>query len=1049
MPREQNRIGPSRYWPVWEAGFLLTVLQLLWGGYRFGAGNQAIQVVFLKHLINPALYARDPLIATLPSYPTVFLRLLAKLIPMARLPEWYFALQALTVLAALAAVYCLATTMFRSRTPGILAVVMLLAGHHQALASTTLYWQQFTHTWVAFTGVLFVLVLFFRDRPVGAFLLTGLLFNVHALLAGYALAILALAAVSGECRLGLKRGVLAVAGCACLAAPTLLALLQQPHAWDAEWLRLVHIRSAAHSFPLTWWQPGRTEIARFVLIAALAVVAMGGRMPARTRRRTAIVLAACLMLFVAAVVGSELVSVPTVIRAQLLRSSSLLLLVFVVLIARGIADAWRRGARPVAPWSVGFRRLVAGFVLATMVFPGLINLLPVALLGAALASLAAGRLSVPRAAVAGGALLVAFAAHRDLHFPLISLPSAPFVREALLLRGWETRMTLLALAAVALSRFLLARRWTAWLLRPAAGVCAVALLGAAYLRLVTASERDDTWVQAQRWARQHTPVSAVFLTPPAPGGFRVHSERAIVSEWRDGTQQYFDPTFARLWWQRMEALQPGLRYDASGCRQLDDGQSLTDLADHDLEALCRRFGASYLVLPARPARNFIVCYRNTDWVIYSVERPPTPPPADALTADVWRQQEEFRERVVLPNIRRYRTSEVSIGVVNTDGAPLSDVPFRLSQTDSLFRFGSALGYFIRPSGATNRPDRSAYDVTPRELEVFPQICNFSITGYSAKWAVMEPERGHPYYEDLDRYVEWCRRHGVRVQIHFVTGYAPRWLKALPAEEQEACLVARARALVERYGDRVDSWQVINEKHLLKLSPAAFKTMRELMPGIVLGISDCATFWSPKSASARAKEMSRGMLDQLQWLREQGVQVDFVGLHGHRPFQLWADMRDIYALFDTFAAEGVRIYVTEFGTETGSAIVGPVRGGTWTDELQARYYALIYETCYSHPAIDGINLWGIGPNTFVQGAGLLDESLQPKPAFETLRKLIRETWRTELSGNLGLDGTATVRAYHGDYTLTVSPPGCAPTNVFFRILPGTNTVFRFVVPDRKP
>jgi GH35 family endo-1,4-beta-xylanase len=691
--------------------------------------------------------------------------------------------------------------------------------------------------------------------------------------------------------------------------------------------------------------------------------------------------------------------------------------------------------------------VAAGFLLPILVFPGLITLLPAALLAMAAAALVSGRLSLTQATLAGVALLSAFMAHHDLHFTLFSLPSAPFGRELQLLHYPEIRMALLALAAVALSVFLPAGRLTAWLIRPATVLCVAALLTQVYERTGSAEDGGDRWVQAQLWARQHTPVGAVFLTPSAPGGFRIHSERGVVGEWRDGTQQYFDPAFASLWWQRMEALQPGVRYDASGTRQVSEGQPLTDLSDDALEAICRQFGASYLVLPAASSRDFVPCYRNRDWRIYRAERAaPLPPPPDAVNPEVWLQQQAFLEDTVRPNIRRFRTSDVRIQVVNAGGLPLRDRPFAVQQTDSLFRFGSALGYFIRPPVTTNRGDGSAYTVIPKELEYFPQIFNFSVTGYSGKWAAMEPEQGRVTYEDLDQYVDWCRQHQVRIQFHFVTGYEPRWLKALPPEEQEVCLTRRTGELLARYGDRIETWQVINEKHLLKLSPSAFKLMHKTSPDLPLGISDCALFWSAKPPPAREKEMTRGMLDQLAWLREQGARVDFVGLHGHRPFQLWADLRDLYKLFDLFAREGVRIYVTEFGVETGSSIVGPVRSGTWTDELQAEYYALVFETCFSHPAVDGINFWGIGPHTFVKRAGLLDENYEPKPAFHTLRRLIRETWRTGVSGTLGLDGGIAFRGYHGDYTLTLSRRDGQQTNLAFRVQPGSNAVFRFTVPD---
>src|SRR6185503_846986 len=110
---------------------------------------------------------------------------------------------------------------------------------------------------------------------------------------------------------------------------------------------------------------------------------------------------------------------------------------------------------------------------------------------------------------------------------------------------------------------------------------------------------------AQDWARENTPRSAVFLTPPKEAGFRVFSERTVVAEWKDGTQQYFDDAFVGEWGARMEAL----------------GDDYEKLGDDQLLALAGRFGASYIVLPRRPPHPGLVqAYRNPSFAIYEARR---------------------------------------------------------------------------------------------------------------------------------------------------------------------------------------------------------------------------------------------------------------------------------------------------------------------------------------------------------------------------------------------------------------------------------------------
>jgi len=159
--------------------------------------------------------------------------------------------------------------------------------------------------------------------------------------------------------------------------------------------------------------------------------------------------------------------------------------------------------------------------------------------------------------------------------------------------------------------------------------------------------------------------------------------------------------------------------------------------------------------------------------------------------------------------------------------------------------------------------------------------------------------------------------------------------------------------------------------------------------------------------------------QIDWLRTQRAAVDFMAFHGHMPRDLWADLREVYATLDKVAEKNLRIYVTEFLVrQTG--ITGPVRTGTWNDELQADYYETMFATLFSHPAVDGLNMWGMGGDAWMPGSGLLDAAGEPKPVFHRLKKLITETWRTNLTGELGLDGAARFRGFQGAYTITLRP-----------------------------
>lgn len=522
----------------------------------------------------------------------------------------------------------------------------------------------------------------------------------------------------------------------------------------------------------------------------------------------------------------------------------------------------------------------------------------------------------------------------------------------------------------------------------------------------------------QDWAVRCTPENALFLTPAQPGGFRIHSRRSVVGEWRDGTQLFFQADFAEPWWREMQDLQPGLA--ANQRRLTTPGGSLAELSDDQLLDLANRYQADYLVTPVAPDRNLVKVYANARYAVYLPEHPPAPQGFKSQV--IWAQEQRFLRQVVYPNIEKYRKSDLTIRLLDHQGRALQSVPYELQLTQHAFGFGASLPFFKR-TPEIRSGDFKPKPVDPRELERFVEIFNYSMIPFSGKWIYLEPEEGKRNYEDLDAYVDWCTKHDVRMEYHFISGYTPPWLNKKKPEEQAKLFQEHARDLTKRYGDRIKMWQVVNEKRLLQHAPAVFKQINQEHPDFQLGISDCAYFWTPPSRRQPAATQPRNVytgLTEVKWLLKEKAPLHYFGFHGHRPFGLWPSWIQMYEGIDTFAREGVKVHITEFGIPLDKPIEGPVRTGRWTAELQAEFYYLFYLVCFSHPAVDTINLFGMGPEVWIAGSGLLDKNYQPTPAFHALKKLIKQDLSTHLTGQLPLDGAITSRVFHGRYRLTITP-----------------------------
>jgi GH35 family endo-1,4-beta-xylanase len=999
---------------------LLALAQVLWAGYQVGVGNQTIQIPFLKKLANPELYPRDAMVSqTLEAYPSLFFRGLARFVPDGKFEGAYLLLHLLTAFGVLAASYALAKTIFKNHWAGLVTVLLLLAGHHRALAGDTLYWTGFTHTWAAFALAIVALVFLYRGNLFWAFALTGLIFNIQALTAAHLGFMLGFWAIFETRRLGGKK-LLALFGIALATAlPTLVWMLMNRQPFGEDWLRLAHIRSSQQLFLTSWWVAGNADIPRFALIAGLGALAMSFVPPEFQRRQTQLLVMAAFILLAAGYVFSELLPVVSVMQAQLFRVSRLFMVLAFAHIAFGIVCGWRQLFAATSSFARGLggaEFVAATFVFACLALPPWLPMLPVAFAVASVVAIANGRLSLWQSVVVGSVTMVCYAAWSTIHFSAGKLGEWTFQSTG---EGAGVVFSL----ALACGLLMWAVSWSAkrqiWGAAGFVVMAGVVLAARGNLPpLLGGSERDEAWVAAQNWARENTPTDALFLTPTDRSGFRIHSERSVVVEWRDGTQLFFSGAFASDWWKRMSDVRAGLLYDSEGKKELDRGKSLEMLTDTDLVAVAKKFGATHVVLPAGGRRELPKLYENTQWAIYRAEMPPLQAPSGVTNTDRWAAQEKFMRDVVQPNIEKHRKSDVRVQIVDERGRPVYDAAYDIQLTRHAFHFGCSLPFFIYPEGPSFQ-DYKPPAVKEVELERFLEIFNFSMIPYSGKWMYLEPTEGKRWYEDLDAYVDWCAKHGIEMEYHFLNGYLPGWLRGRSADEQGMRFLGHARDLATRYGDRIKYWQIINEKNLIQYSPAVFAEFRRLAPNAKLGISDCAKFFSSAPSPRREQDMLVG-LREIRWLKEQGVKVDYFGFHGHRPFGVWFDPREMYEALDAFAAEGVRLHITELSLPLGGRIPGSA-DAVWTPEMQADFYEFYFIVCFSHPAVDMINLWQLGPVGWQRGGGLLDADYNPKPAFHALKDLIHNKWKTRASGKLGLEGAASFRGFHGDYEITLKLP----------------------------
>jgi hypothetical protein len=138
--------------------------------------------------------------------------------------------------------------------------------------------------------------------------------------------------------------------------------------------------------------------------------------------------------------------------------------------------------------------------------------------------------------------------------------------------------------------------------------------------------------------------------------------------------------------------------------------------------------------------------------------------------------------------------------------------------------------------------------------------------------------------------------------------------------------------------------------------------------------------------------------------------------------------------DIMAQFGLPIWITEFDV-------------VQEDEFRrAEEVEEFFRMAFSHPAVEGIMLWGFWAGAHWKGpnAALVDEDWTVNAAGEMFQALLAE-WTTDTSARTSGAGVAAERVFHGDYEIEVTTRGGARYTTTTSLLPSaSDKVVRFEV-----
>ena len=373
-----------------------------------------------------------------------------------------------------------------------------------------------------------------------------------------------------------------------------------------------------------------------------------------------------------------------------------------------------------------------------------------------------------------------------------------------------------------------------------------------------------------------------------------------------------------------------------------------------------------------------------------------------------------------------RSNRMAEGCLRLAAKPGTEVT--VEQTRHAFLFGGNSFLF----GDLKTPEKNK-----RYAETFGTLFNAATVAFY--WKTLEPEPGKPRFVEGSSYeyrrpppdpvVTYLESRGINMNGHTIIYGMRRWGHPtwLPEDRKamEPIFERHVKELAERYGSRVQRWDVVNESidqanRGLMPDDYTYKTYAwaaKYFPASVrFGINDCDIHWG-LSRHNRYVEIARDLIDR-------GTRVDTVGVQMHifdpKESQRIANGADIltpvknYAVLDCLKGAGRPIHISEVtisapeDTDAGKAV-------------QATLARNLYRLWFSYPQVMGITWWNMVDGGAAPGepslSGLYDTNMNPKPVYQALDELINREWKTRLTVKAEAGKPVTFRGFKGRYHVT--------------------------------
>lgn len=318
-----------------------------------------------------------------------------------------------------------------------------------------------------------------------------------------------------------------------------------------------------------------------------------------------------------------------------------------------------------------------------------------------------------------------------------------------------------------------------------------------------------------------------------------------------------------------------------------------------------------------------------------------------------------------------------------------------------------------PYGAAIRTDAMLEDPVYEKAVI--DYCQIVVSEGNLKWYDVRPDRESFDFVRSDRLLDFAEANGMEMRGHTLVWYAanPDWVEAIATpEDARTELVRHIETVVGHYGERVRSWDVVNEPiadfpkpdalyrdsiWLRHLGPdyieLALRTAAAAGPHAQLVINDFEVEQPTDKSRARRK----AFLDMVRGLKSRDVPLHAIGIQGHLQGEVAIDKPGLTSFVAELDAMGLDVLVTELDVIDNLMPSPEIE----RDGLIAQRVKDFLEAIGAAKRPEAVITWGISdkhtwvPMWFTRDDGTpnrplpLDADFKPKPVMQVIQDFCAE------------------------------------------------------------